>query len=929
MNKKESLYEVILIHHLPGNFIYESDFIINYNEYYEREKQIWDIWYLMLSFEEFDFPFASNLINLQYCVTLCENIKKVVDMISEKIKSDNFTNSFIQNRINLLHWMYLNKVDIRIELKKLLISMVLYHSNHSTHTRQLDGGNSRCHVNYLLELFLSIIKGYQLPLSIENKSILVNVFLPLYLPNEMIEWRDQIPLLQVYHNNLLNCCITLICNERNELNYSPNQFSLFYIFFHGLLQAWPIAKEANTGKELLIIDSLESLFNILSISEASLVLETWIDKWVYYIGSDFINYRTKQRALLLFRNEKILELFHCNILLDRMLPALYKGGELSWNPTVNKMIALALEKLEKAFEDIFYDKFDQMVSSKSPGRFHQSQINDPFASSIGSITTVMPNSASQATRRLDIRPPIGTRSSTSMLPPTSRVMLDDTCTKPLRSIQTLSKLPKVGISSTSSMTITGVAPWAVNQTQRAPISEGKEQSASTNREVFLSFIERCKPSNKTNDSIITSDWKAQQAAAIPTLLPNLKFHDLVFGKELGKGSFSIVKYARVIVREHTREYWPEYAVKIISESSLQQYQYHTSVIREIAILQQLEHPGIARLISAFRYHKSSYMVLEYAALGDLHSYIIRYGKLSHLYVRYIIGEVASALHSIHQIGFTCNDLKPENILITEIGHLKLTDFGAARPMTDEKKDNIIESCRLLGILRNGDWKLVDQSHIAASIIDENLEDSIQRFLDDDIRIEGTPAYADPLLLESKTKPSILTDAWSLGCVAVFCLQGKPKYFGNKEEVLQQVMEDFKVTSKSTEVKFSNEVMESDIYDDILYLSKKDSISSVDIRAKRFLQGLICYDHSKRMTIEDVLNHEYLTIGELDPTIDIDDETIVQPHLFHENPPLILPKPLELVRSDAEPWARRQFSILWSPMSTDIANAVTSPVSSEY
>ena len=50
----------------------------------------------------------------------------------------------------------------------------------------------------------------------------------------------------------------------------------------------------------------------------------------------------------------------------------------------------------------------------------------------------------------------------------------------------------------------------------------------------------------------------------PTLLPNLKFHDLVFGKVLGTGSFSTVKYAKHIVRGVSPALWTEYAVKVIS-----------------------------------------------------------------------------------------------------------------------------------------------------------------------------------------------------------------------------------------------------------------------------------------------------------------------------------------------------------------------------
>jgi serine/threonine protein kinase len=36
-----------------------------------------------------------------------------------------------------------------------------------------------------------------------------------------------------------------------------------------------------------------------------------------------------------------------------------------------------------------------------------------------------------------------------------------------------------------------------------------------------------------------------------------------------------------------------------------------------------------------------------------------------------VGELASALHALHEAGFCYNDLKPENILITELGHIKV------------------------------------------------------------------------------------------------------------------------------------------------------------------------------------------------------------------------------------------------------------------
>ncbi len=45
-----------------------------------------------------------------------------------------------------------------------------------------------------------------------------------------------------------------------------------------------------------------------------------------------------------------------------------------------------------------------------------------------------------------------------------------------------------------------------------------------------------------------NEWSLAQAAQSPTLLPALRFHDLVFGGQLGEGAFSVVKYARHITK---------------------------------------------------------------------------------------------------------------------------------------------------------------------------------------------------------------------------------------------------------------------------------------------------------------------------------------------------------------------------------------------
>lgn len=75
------------------------------------------------------------------------------------------------------------------------------------------------------------------------------------------------------------------------------------------------------------------------------------------IGTNADNIRPAQRALQYFKNPKVLALLLSTkmnsvinpqlsigkVSLIELLPALYRGGNLSWNPTVNKMTSLALK----------------------------------------------------------------------------------------------------------------------------------------------------------------------------------------------------------------------------------------------------------------------------------------------------------------------------------------------------------------------------------------------------------------------------------------------------------------------------------------------------------------------------------------------------------------------------------------------------------
>ena len=104
--------------------------------------------------------------------------------------------------------------------------------------------------------------------------------------------------------------------------------------------------------------------------------------------------------------------------------------------------------------------------------------------------------------------------------------------------------------------MTGVAPWRNNTTvsvvdppiieEGSPVSK-RLDSRKDGYQLLCDYIELCLPSS-TADEAATTSWHDAQASPTPTHLPSLRFHELVFGRELGTGAFSTVKYARQIIR---------------------------------------------------------------------------------------------------------------------------------------------------------------------------------------------------------------------------------------------------------------------------------------------------------------------------------------------------------------------------------------------
>ncbi|KVH95636.1 Protein kinase, ATP binding site-containing protein, partial [Cynara cardunculus var. scolymus] len=94
-------------------------------------------------------------------------------------------------------------------------------------------------------------------------------------------------------------------------------------------------------------------------------------------------------------------------------------------------------------------------------------------------------------------------------------------------------------------------------------------------------------------------------------------NDFDIGKPLGRGKFGHVYIAREKRSDHI------VALKVLFKSQLKQSQVEHQLRREVEIQSHLRHPNILRLYGYFYDQKRVYLILEYAAKGELYKELQR------------------------------------------------------------------------------------------------------------------------------------------------------------------------------------------------------------------------------------------------------------------------------------------------------------------
>ena len=188
------------------------------------------------------------------------------------------------------------------------------------------------------------------------------------------------------------------------------------------------------------------------------------------------------------------------------------------------------------------------------------------------------------------------------------------------------------------------------------------------------------------------------------------------------------------------------AIKVIDVDKVEVHETVPTVDEEVALLQTLDHPYIARLYEVIRspaLRKVS-IVMEYVSGGELFERVAARGAMAEEDAALVFAELCEALTYLHSLGIVHRDVKPENICFEndeQDSSIRLIDFGFAKRLSPQPKPLCSEWC-------------------------------------------GTPKYVAPEQLSGDGCETVQHDMWAVGVTLYILLCGFPPWTADSGRELQ-------------------------------------------------------------------------------------------------------------------------------------------------
>ncbi|KAK9712428.1 hypothetical protein K7432_007146 [Basidiobolus ranarum] len=314
-------------------------------------------------------------------------------------------------------------------------------------------------------------------------------------------------------------------------------------------------------------------------------------------------------------------------------------------------------------------------------------------------------------------------------------------------------------------------------------------------DALLALYDDCNSWNGDNGnvSVFVNNYEAA-VSLLRSLRPNK--HDYSFLKPLARGEFGKVTLVKGKVDNSV------YALKTLNKQHLLTKKKEAFFMEERDILALgCSSPWLPKLYASFQDQESLYIVMEYAAGGDLFSLVAKKEEpiLNENSAKFYIAETILAIESIHAMNYAHRDIKPTNILIDNQGHIKLADFGSS-------------------IQLDSNGKIFSNVPV------------------------GTCDYISPEIIKAQEGNSSgygpECDWWSLGIVLYEILQGDPPFFG--ETVTETY---YKITNHQETLHFVEDIPLSEEVKDLikrLLCDKENRLGkndSQEIKDHPFFEGV--------------------------------------------------------------------------------------------
>ena len=251
-------------------------------------------------------------------------------------------------------------------------------------------------------------------------------------------------------------------------------------------------------------------------------------------------------------------------------------------------------------------------------------------------------------------------------------------------------------------------------------------------------------------------------------------------EEIGSGMYGVVKKVRLKTNPDIIR-----AMKIIPEENVLQGE-GASLIDEIEILKNLEHPNIMKIYECFVDENNNYYIVsELCDQGHLLSKMEKLGKMDQIVVKYLMDQIFNAVAYLHSKNILHGDIKLENVLLNKItkrGGRRFTninlDFNSNEELTEDinknfgKRKTSNKSNNYIKDMMNYEIKLIDFG-CSKYFVRRNKKKKKLR------GIIGTSIYCSPEVVDNLYDER--SDEWSCGVLMYILLSGVPPFFGDTEE----------------------------------------------------------------------------------------------------------------------------------------------------